>query len=558
MEYDYIYPLIQGVSIVVKNHKYGAVLSGGKILIEPRYDYLSNFNNGRSLYCINGQSGIIDLSGNIVVEDDGIGIYFDSYKYDSIGIFSGCKAIFYKDNKCGVIDKEGNVITAAVYDEILAFKDNVARVRKDDKWGLINTEGSLLCDIKYHGISNFFKNCALLYDKRGFIRGVINTCGKEIIQYNESLHIYPCPYNNIFFSVYNHHISYYDFDGNIVSKPQKVLGMRPSNWKCNYVVFQDNNHFGIKSETGQLILTARFSKISRLHDNYFEGALFPDFDEYELIDSIQYSSFLKKEGESYPHLPSWESSFSYHGEQILSLKNKYVTVPSKYHFAWPFCNGLAIVEKEGKWGVVDCNFHEIIPLKYDYIDRLNSDFYIGIINNICYIYNRNTLVTSAEYLDILPNNFFYIEQDNTKLVYDNHGINILQDIKIDKVINDCIFVTSDKNKISIMDSNFNEILSLPSGEIAEKKLNNDAILITYIGHDYGNKLMGIISSHGKLLVPFNYRDIFINDTKIIARNHLGEIKELEISENGFVENDYSYKDNEVNNEDFPYEIIEFT
>ena len=45
-KYDYIGEFYQGVAIVVKDDKYGAILVGGHEIIPPTYDYISTFKDG--------------------------------------------------------------------------------------------------------------------------------------------------------------------------------------------------------------------------------------------------------------------------------------------------------------------------------------------------------------------------------------------------------------------------------------------------------------------------------------------------------------------------------
>ena len=45
-KYDWIGEFNQGIAIFKKNGKFGAVLIGGKEIIPPVYDALSNFENG--------------------------------------------------------------------------------------------------------------------------------------------------------------------------------------------------------------------------------------------------------------------------------------------------------------------------------------------------------------------------------------------------------------------------------------------------------------------------------------------------------------------------------
>ena len=61
--YDSIGEFIQGVAIVVKDDKYGAILMGGHEIIAPEYDYISSFRDGYAQAIRKGETKILDLSG---------------------------------------------------------------------------------------------------------------------------------------------------------------------------------------------------------------------------------------------------------------------------------------------------------------------------------------------------------------------------------------------------------------------------------------------------------------------------------------------------------------
>ena len=63
--YDYVSDFNQGVAIVVKNNKYGAILLGGREIIPPHYDYISPFNDGFADVILDGECSLLDLSGRI-------------------------------------------------------------------------------------------------------------------------------------------------------------------------------------------------------------------------------------------------------------------------------------------------------------------------------------------------------------------------------------------------------------------------------------------------------------------------------------------------------------
>lgn len=51
---------------------------------------------------------------------------------------------------------------------------------------------------------------------------------------------------------------------------------------------------------------------------------------------------------------------------------KYEKLTSKYEFAGPFCNGLARVRLNKKWGFIDTTGGVVIPLKYNEVENFSD------------------------------------------------------------------------------------------------------------------------------------------------------------------------------------------
>jgi hypothetical protein len=51
---------------------------------------------------------------------------------------------------------------------------------------------------------------------------------------------------------------------------------------------------------------------------------------------------------------------------------KYEKLTSTYEFAGPFCNGLARVRKNKKWGYIDTTGSIIIPIKYNEVENFSD------------------------------------------------------------------------------------------------------------------------------------------------------------------------------------------
>ena len=118
-DYDYIGEFNQGIAIVIKNEKFGAMVMGGKEIIPPTFQYIAPFDNGFADAIKNDKFVKINMSGNICIEDDG----------ELIAI-------------------------PEQYDEVKEFHEGIASVCKDGQWGAIDRQGKEIVECKYQWISN--------------------------------------------------------------------------------------------------------------------------------------------------------------------------------------------------------------------------------------------------------------------------------------------------------------------------------------------------------------------------------------------------------------------
>lgn len=87
-EYDSISDFKQGIAIVTKYGKYGAIMVGDKVIVKPVYNALSEFDNGyaKATYLLDNNLGkterTINMSGQISVKLAGNDIFLpDEYEW---------------------------------------------------------------------------------------------------------------------------------------------------------------------------------------------------------------------------------------------------------------------------------------------------------------------------------------------------------------------------------------------------------------------------------------------------------------------------------------------
>ena len=107
-----------GLAIVDHDGMYGLIDRTGNFVVEPKYDLAFNCPNGMVSVFVNGKYGCIDISGKTIVEPQ----YDDFTGFNANGI-----AAFCMNKKWGVIDDSGKIITEPIYDFVSVY-------RKDNDW----------------------------------------------------------------------------------------------------------------------------------------------------------------------------------------------------------------------------------------------------------------------------------------------------------------------------------------------------------------------------------------------------------------------------------------
>lgn len=79
--------------------------------------------------------------------------YSDEYASDEL-VFSEGRARYYKDGKFGVIDKSGNVVIEAKYDYVTSYSEGTAVFISDGKYGIIGLNGEVLLEPMDKSFSN--------------------------------------------------------------------------------------------------------------------------------------------------------------------------------------------------------------------------------------------------------------------------------------------------------------------------------------------------------------------------------------------------------------------
>ena len=128
-----------------QKNSFGAINQKGELIIEPKYQFLSDFGDGLAPASIDGKKMYINTLGETV---------FEVPQYDQIGSFFEGLAWVQSGKKYGCIDTSGKLIIPTEYDNMPIFANKYAPVSKNGKWGLIDQSGAVRLPLEYDFVSS--------------------------------------------------------------------------------------------------------------------------------------------------------------------------------------------------------------------------------------------------------------------------------------------------------------------------------------------------------------------------------------------------------------------
>lgn len=215
IRYQQIFPTDEGISrimIVEKGvEKWGLINTSDSVyIVNPVYDFISNFCNGIAVFESNNKKGLLRQDGVVIwpaeydeiriCDDEGNGLDNDrilvrtktSYGYYSLlgkeivkplysdaAHFSDGLAGVKIGDKYGFIDINGKVVIPPQFDEVGLFNEGYAGVKIDGKWGFIDKTGTIKVKPQYREVGKFINGQATVYPMSYY--GFVDTNGNVVI-----------------------------------------------------------------------------------------------------------------------------------------------------------------------------------------------------------------------------------------------------------------------------------------------------------------------------------------------------------------------------------------
>lgn len=338
------------------NNQFGYMDIHGKIVISPKYEYAGFFSSGLAFVVINDKFGFIDKNNNIVIES----------QYDEVQEFENGRAVVEINDYMGWINTTGAYVLPPEYDDIGFFSEGIIYAYKNGRYQYFNTNGKALFNKTFDEAYSFSNGFAKVFynDTVAFIKKdgtpIIEKEAKDLRYFSEGLYVIDFGDSLNIINLVDSLILPYSLEriGSLVD---------------DRAIYEYDDEFGYLDAKGNIAIPAKYD----LYPNYFQFSQFINQhakiakgNKYSLIDTLDKKilpAIFDNIGDYGELIPISKGSGWGYTDKSTRLIIRYI-----YDYAYPFIKGRAIVTKEGLSGVIDLQNEEIIPIKYNLIQRFES------------------------------------------------------------------------------------------------------------------------------------------------------------------------------------------
>ena len=312
---------------ISKDGLYGFANTSGKTIIPCKYEDADDFNNGFAKVVLSGKTGYVSESGIEVIPckyDDGQSDFGDGFVLVELG------------DKSIVINSNGEEIwTLDENDEwgSFNFSFGLASVLKDGKYGYIDLSGNIQIPFIFDVANDFYNDCAIVSsaDKRF----LIDQKGKAITELD-------------YLSV--------DFFSEGLCLVQSITGLYGyiDEKGIEVIPCQFEEAFFFENGCAQVEMGESKKMINRSGEICFDL-------EVDFIVGFSEGFFLVR-----------FENFTF---QFIGLDGKPL-ISEFFEDAKQFDCGLAVVKKDGEWGVIDIEGKQVIPFNYSVVSHFADGFFL--------------------------------------------------------------------------------------------------------------------------------------------------------------------------------------
>lgn len=361
-----------------KGANWGYIDMEGNFIMDPVYDYASDFEDSSAVNQKEGLWGIINENEDIILD----------FKFSSIVAFDGNWKISLPNQKPIFFNSKGHELIGLKYSKFGGFSEGMCAVRIDSLWGFVNESGDEVIPCQYKEVKKFSEDwAAVRYDDYWFY---INKSGEKVLNLDD-------------------HIQFVESVG---SFNNGLCWIKTGKW------------YGFINKKGKLIIEAAFTKAFDFHD----GVARVVFNKKTgLIDTHGDWILKPKDYEViFPFDQNGIAVIRSHFKKPSGLINKKgeILTELKYRIIEPEKNGFYKVSDGDLWGFINTKGEEVIPVIYDQVTDIENDIVaVSLPSQLTWFYintkNERAFKGNYEIAESFHQGYAYVQKheydDETKM-----------------------------------------------------------------------------------------------------------------------------------------------
>ena len=463
--------------ILEQNGKYGVIDKSGNIVIDADYEAVQIPNPSKDIFiCIKEYNQDTKEYATVVYNGKKEEILSNYNNVQAVAIFTNINStpyersvLTYKENeKYGLIDLQGKEITKPIYDEIssINYKEGTFLVKQNEQEGIINMKGKTIIKCEYESVtSDNYYNEDQNNEKAGFIvskktddgyrYGYINYRGSKIVKpiFTQLERVTEISDDkNIYF------IAFKDGQAGLLKNNKEIVNYEYEDIQYNVLsdvfIIQRNGKYGATTREGKTILYPEYSSVytGGIYINAVKDNVIEVFDLQGNKIETDINSKIKTENSNYYITIDKNNIY-----KVVDA-NENVIINNDYNYMEYLPGDYFIVARDSKNGVVDINGKSVIELKYDSISRINeTNILQAKTNKSIELYNLNmkkiTTMSNATIKEVKDDKEYILLFSENDFKYLDKDGNILKAQELFKENN--LFAKNVNGKWGFVDKNGN-------------------------------------------------------------------------------------------------------
>ncbi|MBQ7256635.1 MAG: WG repeat-containing protein [Abditibacteriota bacterium] len=449
--YSEIYPFFEDLALCKRNNLYGYIDKQGKEVIPCEYTYGEFFQNGATKVCKGNEFYYINKENTPIFKKE-----IKAYTPKTGNVIEVFKPytpsnllLIEKDNLCGLGDTEGTTIIPCEYNRVISNRGDLFLVSKNNLFGYVDRYNRVAIPLSFQRASEFKDGMACVTKKGKTF--VINERGETVAKGCERYLIYS---SNLILGIKKGKIGGFNREGKQIiafeysqnpSGEVKSLKYDTMTKENGCFILYKNGSWFLFNKEGVGVNNIKATDISEWEKEYTVA-----FTGVYVVDAFGRMEFKsKKEAKKYvddlkvKSITDLENKYDIikqEGTSILLDRNWKEIIPQKYELIKDFKDNVYVAKKKFSdefYGMVDIGGECVVSFDYEELTNFYDNVAIGKSEGKYGLINReNERITpfDYDYIDNFILGFAKAKKNNKWGIIDNIGKEVIpclyEDIKI--------------------------------------------------------------------------------------------------------------------------------